>query len=92
MQIEKYIYYLNKWGKSGEVVLTERYKSQLPENLNIKIVNPSGIIIMGRQNTLIDGQIEDFEVIKRQYKNVVDIITYDELISRLERMIDKFKL
>lgn len=92
MQIEKYIYYLNKWGKSGEEILTENYKSQLPDNFKIKITNPSGIIVMGRQNKLVDAQIEDFEVIKRKYKNVFDIITYDELISRLERMIYKFKL
>lgn len=91
MQIEKYIYYLNKWGREGEEKLTERYKEQLPVDLNIKIVNPGGIIIMGRENKLSSSQIDDFEVIKRKYKNVIDIITYDEMIARLEHIIYKFR-
>ena len=84
MQIEKYIFYLNKWGKKGEEKLTETYKTALPDNFEIKITNPSGIIIMGRKKGLSDAQLQDFEVIKRKYKNVIDIITYDDLIERLE--------
>jgi len=83
MQVEKYIYYLNTWGITGEEELTEKYKSELPNNFKIKIVNPSGIIIMGRENTFSNEQKKDFEVIKRKYKNIVDIITYDELLNRL---------
>ena len=84
MQIEKYIYYLNKWGQTGEEQLTARYRAQLPEGFSIKITNPSGIVIMGRDNNLTEDQRRDFEVIKRKYKNVVDIITYDDLLRRLE--------
>jgi hypothetical protein len=36
---------------------------------------------MGRTVGLSEEQIQDFEVIKRKYKNVIDIITYDDLIS-----------
>ncbi|MBU5445577.1 Shedu immune nuclease family protein [Paenibacillus sp. MSJ-34] len=90
MQVEKYIFYLNKWGRQGEETLTKRYQTQLPDNFHIKIVNPSGIIIMGREHTLTQIQSEDFEVIKRKFKNVIDIITYDELVSRLEHIIYKF--
>ena len=49
MQIEKYIYYLNRWGVEGEEKLTEKYKVELPEGLTIRITNPGGIIIMGRE-------------------------------------------
>lgn len=76
MQIEKYIFYLNKWGKKGEEVLTKKYKDELPKGFSIKITNPGGIIIMGRENNLSPSQKQDFEVIKRKYKNVLDIITY----------------
>jgi len=92
MQIEKYIYYLNKWGKSGEELLTDKYKDQLPTNFRIKITNPSGIIVMGRGNNISTAQKEDFEVIKRKYKNVIDIITYDDLLSRLRFTIDQFQI
>lgn len=91
MQVEKYIYYLNKLGKNGEQKLNDKYRSELPNNLNIKIVNPSAIIIMGRNQDLDETQLEDFEIIKRKYKNVVDIFTYDDLIQRLEMMIIQLK-
>lgn len=29
-----------------------------------------------------------FELIKRQYKNIADIMTYNDLISKYERIID----
>lgn len=92
MQIEKYIFYLNKWGKKGEEKLTEKYKDELPDGLKIKITNPSGIIIMGREKGLSEDQLNDFEVIKRKYKNVVDIVTYDDLLNRLKFTIEQFKL
>jgi hypothetical protein len=90
MQIEKYIFYLNKWGKKGEDKLTEHYKDELPENFQIKITNPSGIIIMGRKKEMTNEQVQDFEVIKRKYKNIIDIITYDDLLERLKFTISQW--
>lgn len=91
MQIEKYIYYLNRWSINGEKYLTTKYLKILPKNFTIKITNPSGIIIMGRENKLSNEQKQDFEVVKRKYKNVIDIITYDNLINRLEFTINQIK-
>lgn len=91
MQIEKYIYYLNRWSINGEKYLTEKYKDRLPDNFDIKITNPSGIIIMGRENELSREQKQDFEVVKRKYKNVIDIITYDNLLERLKYTITQIK-
>jgi hypothetical protein len=91
MQVEKYVYYLNRWSEEGEKHLTNKYKDVIPEGFSIKITNPSGIIIMGRENNLSTEQKRDFEVVKRKYKNVVDIITYDSLIERLETTIKQMK-
>ena len=91
MQIEKYIYYLNKTGIRGEKQLTEKYKSRLPDDLEIKITNPNGMIIMGRDINLTRRQIDDFEIIKRKYKNIIDIFTYDDLIRRMEIMLTQLK-
>lgn len=91
MQIEKYIFYLNKWGKKGEDTLTAKYATKLASGFSIKITNPSGIIIMGRENTLTVEQIQDFEVIKRKYKNVIDIVTYDDLLSRLKLLLSHWR-
>lgn len=92
MQIEKYIFHLNKWGNQGEQKLTEKYKKELPPDLKIKITNPCGMIIMGRNKGLSINQQNDFEVVKRKYRNVMDIITYDDLIGRLGFIIESLKL
>lgn len=91
MQIEKYIYYLNRWSLDGEKFLKSRYKAQLPEGFDIKIANPNGVIIMGRENNLSSQQKNDFEVVKRKYKNIVDIITYDNLLERLHFTIEQIQ-
>jgi hypothetical protein len=91
MQIEKYIFYLNKSGKEIENKLTKKYKDELPDNLEIRITNPSAIIIMGRDNKMDKNQLHDFEIIKRKYRNVIDIFTYDDLIRRLKMIITQLK-
>lgn len=91
MQIEKYIYYLNKSAQSEEKKLSKKYKDQLPEGLDIKIINPNAIIIMGRDNNLNLEQLKDLEIIKRKYKNLIDILTYDDLLRRLEITIKQLK-
>jgi len=91
MQIEKYIYYLNKWGKDGETKLTKKYNRELPTGMNLKITNPNGLIIMGRELGLTKSQLGDLEIIKRKYKNVMDIITYDDLIKRIKVGIEQMK-
>ena len=90
MQLEKYILYLNKWGSAGEKALSERYASQLPAGLTLKIVNPTGLVVFGRETGMKRRQREDFEVVKRKYRSVADIMTYDDLIARLESVIAQF--
>ena len=87
MQVEKYILHLNKWGKRGEEYLNKKYVDYLPSDCKIKITNPGAIIILGRSNKLNIQQKNDFEIIKRKYKNIIDVITYDDLIKRLEFII-----
>ena len=91
MQVEKYLFHLNKWGAQGEQVLNQRYQSMMTSDTKIKITNPKGIIILGRNDNLCNEQLFDFEIIKRKYSNVLDIITYDDLINRLENILQKFK-
>lgn len=89
MQIEKYIYYLNKGGAQLLNKLNKKHSSEL--GLNINITNPKGIIILGRSNELTKDQKNDFEIIKRKYNNIVDILTYDNLIERIEKLIMAFQ-
>ena len=95
MQVEKYIYHLKRMGKEGEKLLTTQiYKKRkcdsVVANMKVRITNPRGMVIMGRSVNLSDEQKNDFEIIRRKYANIVDIITYDDLIYRLECLIRKF--
>lgn len=91
MQLEKYLFHLKRSGKRGERAINEKYKDTIPDQLTIKFTNPQGIVIMGREHNLSEDQKRDFEVLKRKYKNIVDIITYDELIQRLKMTIGLIK-
>ena len=64
----------------------------LPEGVEVKIVNPQGILLAGRSNEFSREQQKDFELIKRQYKHVADIMTYDDLLFRLGNIIQSLKL
>jgi hypothetical protein len=90
MQVEKYIFHLNKWGIHGEKKLNKKYSSNLPKNLSIQITNPKAILILGRENNFNKEQLMDFEIIKRKYANVIDLMTYDDLLKRVKNIISKF--
>ncbi|MCK4591970.1 DUF4263 domain-containing protein [Candidatus Parcubacteria bacterium] len=92
MQVEKYIFNLNRWGENGEKYLTNKYKDSLPKKFSIKIINPCGLIIIGRDAGLSKDQKNDFEVVRRKYKNVIDILTYDDLLRRLNFIISQLEL
>ena len=87
-QIEKYILCLNRWGSVGE----EKIKTKIDGyNLkNIRIINPKGYLIIGRssEEKLNRNQLDDFEIIKRQYRNVAEIITYDDILLRIKNIIE----
>jgi len=52
-----------------------------------KIANPKALILLGRDNVFTGEQRFDFEIIRRKYANMIDIMTYDDLLSRLENII-----
>ena len=83
--------FLNRWGQDAEKYLNNTYKANLPEGIYIKNINPKGIVIMGETKGFSEKEKNDLEVIKKMYANVVDIITYDDLINRLENIIKSFE-
>jgi hypothetical protein len=93
MQAEKYLFHLSKWGVAGEAKLTKRYGRQLPPGMSIRITNPKALLILGRDRkpdrgmALGQRQTFDLEVIKRKYANMMDIITYDDLLRRLDNTV-----
>ena len=87
MQAEKYLFHLNKWGQAGEREIYEKRKSELPDGIKLQITNPKALILLGRDNDFTGEQRFDFEIIRRKYANMVDIMTYDDLLRRLDNII-----
>lgn len=85
-QIEKYVFCLNHWGDDGEKRLEKIFGDTLPEGLSLKIINPQGLLILGRSKNFNPQQKSDFELIKRQYKHVADIMSYDDLVARISNI------
>ena len=91
MQVEKYIFYMNKKGMNADKKLNEKYRDKLPLNFEIKVTNPKGLIILGRSNHFDEKQKRDFEIIKRKYLHVMDILSYDDILNRLENIISMLR-
>lgn len=89
-QIEKYIYCLNSSDKAKNDV-SSKLTPILPSGVEVQVVNPQGVLILGRSNEFGKQQQQDFELIKRQYKHVADIITYDNLAMRLKNIISSLE-
>lgn len=89
-QIEKYIFCLTSIEKSQREVI-DKLSALLPDTIRPEIVNPQGILIAGRSNMFDVQQKRDFELVRRQYKHVADIMTYDDLVDRFENIVVSIK-
>lgn len=91
MQAEKYLFYLNKWGHAGEQEIYNKRKEELPTGMELQITNPKAMILLGRDNDFVGQQRFDFEIIRRKYTNMLDIMTYDDLLRRVANIIEMMK-
>ena len=91
MQAEKYLFHLSKWGHAGELDIYQKRKNELPDGIALKITNPKAIILLGRDNDFTDEQRFDFEIIRRKYANMMDFMTYNDLLRRLKNIIVMMK-
>lgn len=87
IQAEKYLFYLSKAGRDGEIAITAAHSKHLPNRVEISISNPKAFILAGRDNNLSAKERFDFEFTRRAYSNVTDIISYDDLLRRVENVI-----
>lgn len=72
--------------KENIAIINKEYEEQL-KGIKINLIDVQGTLICGRSIEFDEEQKRDFEIIRKQYKNVVDIITYDELLERLNTTI-----
>ena len=89
-QIEEYIYDLNLYKKENIKSISKKYSEEI-DGIDINLVDVQGILICGRSNDFSKEEKRDFEIIRNQYKNVIDLLTYDDIIQRLKKTIELFK-
>lgn len=89
-QIEEYIYDFNLYKKENMNLINKCFENKL-SGIKINLVDVHGILICGRSNTFSPEEKRDFEIIRKQYKNIVDILTYDDILRRLNNTIELFE-
>lgn len=87
VQAEKYSYLCNSFSREVKQEIEKRLKEKYDIDFKVNVLNPKTIIIMGNANEMNDKQRQDFELIRRMYSNVIDIITYGDLVERLQKLI-----
>ena len=94
LQIENYIHTMNVDMENSIRKITEKIKDELPEGLEIHILNPRGLMLIGNTEQFNGNKerMEAMEIVRRQYSHIMDIITYDDLVERLVRMIRKMEM
>ena len=89
MQLQNYLISLTK--TPNALLQQEKFKSnsKIPNDFQLKATSPKGYIVYGRDKQLEGNQkmMTDFQIVRNMYSNVIDIITYDDLIRRLENML-----
>lgn len=89
MQLQNYLISLTK--TSNDSLQQEKFKidSNIPEHFQLKATSPKGYIIYGRDKQFENNEkmLTDFQIVRNMYSNVIDILTYDDLIRRLENML-----
>lgn len=90
MQCNKYCFWLTQNRKNNEALISKKIKEKYGIDMNINIRSPKFTIILGRSIDFTERQKKDFKTIKNQYNNVNEILTYDDIIVKLERIIGTF--
>jgi len=91
MQVETYIYSLLKSTDRKLVETAQKILDEEKINLKLNVLNPRGLIVMGYFDDITAEEEYALEVIRRQFSHIVDIITYNDLIQRIDNMITFLK-
>lgn len=91
-QLEQYLKCLTKMSPKEIADKNPELQKEFGE-IELRAIHPKGYIIFGRDSASFVGENQkqkesDFEIIKNTYNDIVDIITFDDLVRRFERLID----
>lgn len=89
-QVENYILGLNTKSEDAIKHITKHFSNlgtPLPNTIRLKVLNPKGLIIMGRSDRNNEELMNAIELLRRQCSHIADIITYDDLLERLQNIL-----
>ena len=96
VQTTKYINALNQNQDKAKENIFKKLKNDNPNTTltknDIKINNPKGIILLSRSDKLSIEQKDDLELLRRQFKDMSEIMTYDDLLERFDNLIKKLEM
>ena len=84
------MFWLNQNRKKNEALISKKIKEKYNIDMNINIRSPKFTIILGRSINFTEQEKKDFRTIKSQYNNVNEILTYDDIIIKLKKIIKTF--
>ena len=88
MQVETYLHSLMISTNDKLSKITEKLRQESGTDIRLSVLNPRGLIIMGYfEEELSDHQILALEILRRQYSHIADIITYNDLLTRIHNII-----
>ena len=88
VQGEKYAYLCNVYSQEFKQEVEKRLREEYKIDFKVNVLNPKVFIIMGNNHEMTESQTADFELIRRMYSNIIDIITYGDLLERLNNIIN----
>lgn len=89
MQVEYYLRQLNENSQQNRNKIEKKLREKGFEE-KIQINNVKGMIIFGRTKDFNTKQSQSYRIIKNQFSNIVNIISYDELLQMLEQTYNRF--
>lgn len=97
-QTQKYIYNLERNAKTEEKnILKEFSKIKGFDASNIDIASPKALVIVGRSpnesselSSIEKKEINlSLSILKNRYQDILEFLTYDDIVNRIERIISK---
>ena len=91
-QLQQYLKSLTKMSDKEIQNKNSELQNELG-NIKLRAIHPKGFVIFGRDDeSFCDPEKElkkiDFEIIKNTYSDIVDILTFDQLIERINRILN----
>lgn len=92
MQLQNYLLSLEKTEK-GLLNKSSFKKKFIPAEIELNAILPNGYILFGLDKQLNENpkMKKDFQILRNMYSNIIDIITYDDLIRRFENVVNSYK-